>query len=32
MLHRDICHLPLTACEMMQVNLPPGSLGVFQTR
>ena len=32
MLHRDIDRLQLTAGNPVQVNLPPGSLRVFQTR
>jgi hypothetical protein len=32
MLHRDIDRLRLTPGNPVQVNLPPGSLHVFQTR
>jgi molybdate/tungstate transport system ATP-binding protein len=32
MLHRDIHHLHLTAGDLIQVNLPPGSLRVFPAR
>jgi ABC-type Fe3+/spermidine/putrescine transport system ATPase subunit len=32
MLHRDIDRLQLTAGNPVQVNLPPGSLRIFQTR
>jgi ABC-type Fe3+/spermidine/putrescine transport system ATPase subunit len=32
MLHRDIHRVQLTAGKAVQVNLPPGSLRIFQTR
>ena len=32
MLHRDIDRLQLAAGKVVQVNLPPGSLRIFQAR